>query len=424
MKKLRVIFAFVAAGCAMAQVDWPVYRGNAQRTGVQRREQILSTASLDEFQLLWKRRLGEQALTAPAIVGRLITHRGFQELIFIANTAGDVFAIDDDLNRILWTRHLPQKARGCGGGLTAAPIFPALPHNAIDSDEDNPYAPRPVYVLSSDGKLYTLNPMTGSDISAPVNFVPPDAKASNLNYSNKVIYTTTSGGCGGVPAAVWALDIKTGATASYRAPDGATVSDAGVTIGMHGSVYAVSGNVIALSAKDLKLKHAYAAPASVQVTGTVVFEWQGRDIVAAYGSGLFLLDGKNVGEVQAVPADGLAISKDSTGTTWLYAASNTGIVAFTVEDSENHPVLKRSWSSPRSASAAPVVANGVVYALSTQHNRTELYALAALTGHEIYASRNAVDSPVGNSGLAMANGHVCFGMQNGTLYCYGLPIDL
>ena len=133
---------------------------------INRREQILSTASLNQLQLLWKRRLGEQALTAPAIVGRLITHHGFQELIFIANSAGDVFAIDDDLNRILWTRHLPRDAQSCGAGLTAAPVFPPLPHNAVDSDEDNPYAPRPVYVLSSDGRLYALNPMTGKDMSA------------------------------------------------------------------------------------------------------------------------------------------------------------------------------------------------------------------------------------------------------------------
>ena len=87
MKKILFLSAFIAAaGSTVAQVDWPVYRGNAQRTGAQRREQILRTTSLSQLQLLWKRGLGEQALTAPAIVGRLITHRGFQELIFIANT--------------------------------------------------------------------------------------------------------------------------------------------------------------------------------------------------------------------------------------------------------------------------------------------------------------------------------------------------
>ena len=72
--------------------------------------------------------------------------------------------------------------------------------------------------------MYALNPMTGKDMSAPANFVPPNAKVSNLNYRDKVIYTTTSRGCG-APEAVWALDTATAAIASYHAPDGAMVSD-------------------------------------------------------------------------------------------------------------------------------------------------------------------------------------------------------
>jgi len=427
MKKLLGLFVIAAAGCAVAQVDWPLYRGNPQRTGVQRHEQTLSSTSLSKLQLLWKRRFGEHPLTAPAILGRLITHRGFQELIFIANSAGDVFAVDADLNRILWTRHLSQNAQACGVGLTAGPIFPPLPGNAMDSDEDNPYAPRPVYVLSSDGKLYTLNPMTGGDSSAPVNFVPPNAKVSSLNYRNTVIYTTTVGGCGGVPDAVWALDITTATVASYRVPAGATVTDAGVTIGTDGTVYAVlrgaTSEVVALNPKDLTVKNHYAAPRSAQLSGTAVFAWQGRDVVAAYGRGVVLLDGKNIGEAQGVTAEGLAVSKSSTGKLWLYAASKTGgIVAFTVENNGNRPVLKRSWSSHMSAAVGPVVANGVVYALSRQGSGMVLHALDALTGRTVYSS--AVDPATGASGLAVANGHVCFGVQNGMLYCFGLPIDL
>src|SRR5690348_15335394 len=282
MKKLLLLSALIATGSAMGQVDWPLYRGDAQRTGVQRREHILSTASLDKFRLLWTRKLGEKPLTAPTILGRLISHRGFLELVFIANADGNVFAIDDDLNRIFWRRHIPQSARPCGSGLRAAPIFPPLANNAIDSDEDNPYAPRPVYVLSGDGKLYKLSPMTGEDISPPVNFVPPNAKVSNLNYSNKTIYTTTSGGCG-APAAVWALNTVTGSVASYRA----SISDAGITIGTDGTVYAVAESgerdIVALGSNDLKVKNRYSIPASMQVRGTAVLNWQGRDVLALYG---------------------------------------------------------------------------------------------------------------------------------------------
>ena len=102
-----------------------------------------------------------------------------------------------------------------------------------------------------------------------------------------------------------------------------------------------TSDIVALNPKDLNVKDSYSVPGSAQVSGTAVFEWQGREVVAAYGDGLVLLDGKNVGEVQAVAADGLAVSKTSTGTLWLYAASRTGsIVAFTVENKGNHPVLQ------------------------------------------------------------------------------------
>ena len=343
MKKILFLSAFIAAaGSTVAQVDWPVYRGNAQRTGAQRREQILRTTSLSQLQLLWKRGLGEQGLTAPAIVGRLITHRGFQELIFIANSAGDVFAIDDDLNRILWTRHLPQNAQPCGAGLTAAPVFPPLPHNAVDSDEDNPYAPRPVYVLSSDGRLYALNPMTGKDMSAPVNFVPPNAKVSNLNYRDKIIYTTTSRGCG-APEAVWALDTATATVASYRAADSATVSDAGVTIGADGTVYAVLRNgtsdIVALNPNDLNVKHSSSPPGpnSVERYCCVRVGGSGSSggVRGRTGSaGTAKMWEKCKRSLQTV----LRFPKTLTGTLWLYVASRTGsIVAFTVGRTTESP---------------------------------------------------------------------------------------
>ena len=182
-------------------------------------------------------------------------------------------------------------------------------------------------------------------------------------------------------------DTATATVASYRAADSATVSDAGVRrCGADGTVYAVLRNgtsdIVALNPNDLNVKDSYSLPGPTQLSGTAAFEWEGREVVAAYGDGLVLLDGKNVGEVQAVAADGLAVSKTLTGTLWLYVASRTGsIVAFTVENNGNHPVLKRSWSSPLHASAAPVVANGIIYLLSAHSGHTALYALDALTGN-------------------------------------------
>jgi outer membrane protein assembly factor BamB len=466
MQKAVVLSLLAASCCALAQVDWPVYRGNPQRTGAQLREQNLSKESLGKFQLLWKRKLGDQPLTAPSILGRLISHRGFLELVFIADRAGDVFAIDDDLNRVLWTRHLPS-AETCGSG-TTGPMFPPLPGNTVDSDEDNPYAPRPVYVVAGDGKLYALNPMTGGDMTPPLNFVPPGAALSNLNYWNKVVYTTTSSRCGGAPEAVWALDTVHREVASYHAPDGAAVEDTGVTIGADGTVYALlknarfeagqesGGALVALTPKDLRLKDYFVAPGSASSGALAVLPWDRRElIVTSFDNRIVVLDANRIGgsnhhvvlnessltrhtgtgNGRTTIASGFAVSNVSATSARIYAAalrtastgsaSESSIVSFNVDNSAGRPSLQLSWITPwPGIASAPVVANGIVYTLTTQGSQTMLHALDATNGRQLYESENIINSRIAAGGLSLANGHLCFGTQEGTLYCFGLPIDL
>src|SRR3954463_14407802 len=87
---------FVLAFAAAQSADWPTYGGNPQRTGWQKRETILNTGSVSGLKPLWKRKLDSSSpgLTAPIILGRIITHHGFQELVFIGGSSGKVFAID------------------------------------------------------------------------------------------------------------------------------------------------------------------------------------------------------------------------------------------------------------------------------------------------------------------------------------------
>ena len=71
---------------------------------------------------------------------------------------------------------------------------------------------------------------------------------------------------------------------------------------------------------------------------------------------------------------------------------------------------------------ASVVANGVIYTLDTQGNHTALDAFDFATGQELYSSGDIVVAGA-HSGLAVANGHVCFGASFETLYCFGLPFE-
>jgi glucose dehydrogenase len=136
MKQLRVLIAVLGFGYLLAQAaDWLNYGGDQQRMGWQRREKRLSTTSVKEMKLLWKRKLDSpsgrlKSLTAPVILGPLVTHRGIKELVFVAGASDSVYAVDVDLGTVFWQRRLkvaPNLDRSsrlpCGQGLTATPAF-------------------------------------------------------------------------------------------------------------------------------------------------------------------------------------------------------------------------------------------------------------------------------------------------------------
>jgi outer membrane protein assembly factor BamB len=114
------------------------------------------------------------------------------------------------------------------------------------------------------------------------------------------------------------------------------------------------------------------------------------------------------------------------------------IMAFKVvaDPKTQAPVLEPVWISRDFNLPDPVViANGVVFALSTGENAQQeggedkrllntrpavLYALDAKTGKELYNSGNAMTGWVHFSGLALADGLVFAVDHDSTVYCFGL----
>jgi len=97
-------------------------------------------------------------------------------------------------------------------------------------------------------------------------------------------------------------------------------------------------------------------------------------------------------------------------------------------------VLTPAWvSRDMSFPQPPVVANGVVFALSSgEFNRqmspkngthATLYALDAASGKELYSSRNLVTAPAALTGMTVANGRVYFGTIDGTFYTFGIYME-
>ena len=505
MRRFAALAVMTISGACLANaqgrpVDWPSYAGDAQRSGWEKSDSRITKDNVKDFKLVLKRKLetqqkGLQPLTPPVVMGMLISYRGFKELAFVEGGGGNLWAIDADMDRIFWQKQMVSgaaKSRGgsasCSGGFAVTPaltppmVFGKRPAGgrakaAASASGARAAAlggggfgtPRPVFALTADGKLHVMNTSNGDDYEPPVNFLPAGAKSSGLTVSEGAVYSTTSGGCGGAPNAVWAIDLASpeSTVASYPVTD-ANVS--GVALGTDGTVYAQTsaGALLSLTAKDLKLKNSFTAPensvknAASNVPTPVVFTYKDRDLIVSAGRDgrLYLLDSSlsaPLSQTQPLSTDhgvwgGLSSWQDADGTRWVLApvwgqvnpdlklpssngpAPNGSIVAFKVDEQSGLPVLTPAWvSRDISSPEPPVITGGLAFALAAgaygkderakSSSHATLYALDAETGKELYSTGSQVTAPANLTGITLANGRVYFTTNDGTLWAFGVFLE-
>ena len=341
--------SFVTAGILIGQANsanWPTYGGDAQRSGWEKTDTRITKPNAKDLQLLFKLKLESQAkgsrqLMPPVILGRLISYRGFKELAFVGTNSDIVYAIDADLGKIFWQKHLeyasidPQatgSSAACPGGMTAIPTMPAPGVTARGGRGAAPAAAgagagargaanafvggtTSVYAISSDGRLHRLNTSTGDDMAQPVSVLPANARISTLNMANNVIYAVTSQSCNGAPNALWAIDLNGDApkATSFALNAGGDLGLGGATLGSDGTVYVHTGVVLTdgsqkwaptLQALDpLGLQPGmsfstryifdnFSFDPYVNVTSPAIFNYKNRDLIAGstWDDRLYLLD--------------------------------------------------------------------------------------------------------------------------------------
>lgn len=414
--------------------DWTTVGYDAQRSSWVRADRKTSptTVRAPDFRFLWKIDLPNEArsgtaLTAPALLDFLISHRGFRSLAFVGASSGGVFAMDTDLARIEWERRFApgssHSSADCPGGMTAnltRPTSAPMPsmlgfggrgrrspassavgkpgEGAVTLAESSnrpvrrAARPRPtgrtrpphrralrgvtlVYALPADGSLHTLYVSNGRDHVAPVPFLRANANAHGLIVVDGAAYVSTRNECGDVPDGVWALDLESGAVTSWESDGGAVVGLGGISFGPDATVYAATknGSLVALEPKSLAHK---AASQSVGFRSSpVVIDFAGKDFVAAIArnGSLRVYDAAALGpHVASTPAQaGVETSEtapaawmDAGGTNWILAPSRRSVVAWKLKGSGDAVRLEKAWESPRmDAPLPPIVVNGVVFAL-------------------------------------------------------------
>ena len=250
-----------------------------------------------------------------------------------------------------------------------------------------------------------------------------------------------------------------------------------------------SNSVVAVQQRDLSLADYFLPPnwvflnsrdLDMGAASPVWFGWRNRNLLASGAKEgiVYLLDAdalggddhqtplftsSKLGNDRDVCCEGLGIwgglstARDVEGQTWLYVPmggspsihapkfpqtngdnQHGSIMAFKVvrDPQTQGPMLEPAWISRDFDLPDPViVANGVVFALSTGENANQeggeerrllktrpavLYALDAKTGKELYNSGNSMTGWVHFSGLALADGRVFAVDHESTVYCFGL----
>lgn len=504
---LTVAGAFLSVAVSNAQNagNWTTNRNDAGRAGVQRNENGITKESLgQDFKFLWKLKLGKEAgdfrsYSEPLLIFRLINSQGFKDFV-IWSDRQNLYAVDSELGKLLWEKHADAAPPACGASNIPMTMEPPL---VINFGARRPAGTRPpaqagplavgdrrvgvaaggggfglkgLYWLAADGMLHEQVITTGADFAAPVKFVPGQVGISKgLGINGKVIYTTTSAGCGGAKNALYAVDMTTASypvsvydsksvplltTMSPTLSDGTAIVVTGK--GASDEAAGVHANSVVAVSPDAKVKGWYEAGGALRNVTPVAFTYKEKKLVVAPGKngGLVLLDAETPGgadhrtalaeaalggSVTATAPDGLAVWQDAaSGTTWVFAsvhgavsasakfaakngaAAHGSVAAFKVEGETGSLSLTPQWVSKDMVNPAPpVVANGFVIALAQGSAQVpaKLSVLDSASGKELYSSGNAISTYAQMAGISVGDSHVFFVTHDNTLYSFGIGIE-
>ncbi len=507
----RFALMLMLAGSVLLRAEsWLTFGADAQRTGWAKNETAIAKDNARNLRLQWKLHLDNIAkeltsLSAALVVEDVYTQRGVKDLVIIAGSSDNLYAVDGDTGKVLWQKKFTAEGAPknpphwlCHNGLNATPAV---------VQEGNM---RTVYTIASDGKLHALNVVNGEDRFPPTQFVPAYSKNWSLNIVDNVLYTTISQGCNGAKSGVYAMDLKSperAITVFESAPHGGGVwGRGGAAAASNGVIFAETGDgpydvkagkltdtVLALTPKTLKLANYYTPENRAWISKKdldmgnmtpAIFPFHKWELVAGAGKEglIYLLDAKSPGGAdhrtplyrsplftnEDVDFAGhgfwgaFATWQDPQGARWLYApawgpphsaapafsrthgpAEHGSIMAFKVEEKDGAPVLMPAWiSRDLDVPEPPIVANGIVFALSSGENvkqtnsaghilmskdravapagNATLYAFDAATGEELFSSGKTITEFTHFSGIALSGGRVYVTTYESNVYAFGL----
>jgi len=192
---------------AAAQIAWPMFDGDAQKSGVNTSETIVTTNTVKSLKQLWQTTLPEASDGSPIYLSNVTTQQGFKNLIFITTEGGSLVAIDDATGTKVWQ----QDTQGSSGVITSSPVL----------DPGFQF----VYSYGKDGKVHKYSVGSGSENTTggwpfTATSIPNVEKGSSaLTIGNGYLYVSISayvGDNGNYVGHIAAKNLTTGATSVFN----------------------------------------------------------------------------------------------------------------------------------------------------------------------------------------------------------------
>jgi len=519
--------AGIAAGQGRNGGGWTTEGNDAQRTSSVASDPQISVANMQKpgFKFLWKVKANNEprqgaSLSQALILDRYIGYRGFRSYAFFGGTSNNAVTLDTDLGRIEWSRHFdapagPAGTAACPGGMTSGVSRPTAigeaaagaggfgggrgrgngAQSAVGQPGDGavqvaaalanagggrarggarggsgrgggrggPFPGNSLFAVTGDGMLHMVLISNGEDSAPPVRFLPANANATGLIFTENDVFAATRNNCGGAPNGVWAMNLTDKTVHTWKTNGGSAI---GTAFNPDGTIFASTGDgqydatsfsdsVVALDPKDLHLKDQFSPGKSEFTSAPVVFNQGGRDLVAVANKDgkIYLLDAKSLGgadhktPLAVSTAVGNVITGDlstfeAAGTRWILApvaggvnsathfaamngsVTNGAVAAFKVVDQSGKPALEPAWvSRDLTNPLTSLIVNGVVFATSggnAQHPAV-LYALDGSSGKELWNSGGTIAS-YSRSPISGSASQLYLSAADSTIYTFGFEL--
>lgn len=479
--------------------DWMTVGNDVQRSYWLRFDGKISEQTLRKpgFEMVWKMKLKNtprqgQSLTPPALLDFYISYRGFRTLGFFGGSGDTTIGVDTDLARLEWqngagTSMAKPGTAACPGGMTstitrptqvpypmaggrgggranparsgvgepfegaitlkqapaqrpAPPPPPAAKPGARQSAPPNPFSRNPLFVnaVTGDGMLHQMYVSNGEEPKVPVQFIPAGANAQGLTVFDGNAYIATVNGCNGVENGLWAINLESKKVSHWKATGKNVEGTNGFAVGPEGEVYAASGSqLVALAETTLAQRAAYSSGGSDFVSSPVVFQFKGKDYVAAATADGRVHVVEAAGMTAAAKSDAvakpgfavgaLAAWEDENKVRWILVPTGSSIAALKVVDNGGTVAVEKGWTSAEMVNPmTPSVVNGVVFAASAGNAKgvkAKLMALEGSTGKELWNSGKTIEGYVTTGGLAAGGGRVYLSTHDGTQYAFGFYME-